>query len=278
MPQGRALLIGLNRVDAHHYGGWAGELNACEADAMDLTEIAKSQGFTTKQLLTKAATREHVINEIKDISQVLKPGDIFMLYYSGHGGQVPDKGNEEKDLLDETWCLYDGEIIDDEVNHILSRFSKNVRILVLSDSCHSGTMVKAAYYHGMYTMRLSMQDSQMIEYKYMPSSVALRTYRQNKGFYDKILQDTTLVQAKDKVKASVLLMSGCQDNQFSMDGVFNSLFTATLLRVWNNGAFDKDYRAFHKEIVEQMPPDQTPNYYWLGPQDAEFEKQKPFTV
>ena len=278
MPKGRALCIGLNRVDAHHYAGWNGELNACEADAMDMTDVAQSQGFSTTQLLTKAAIREHVMDEIQDVSKSLKPGDIFLLYYSGHGGQVPDQGNEEQDHLDETWCLYDGELIDDEIHHMLSAFSRGVRILVLSDSCHSGTVIKAAYYRGIFAMRLSVQDSRSIKYKYMPSSVALRTYRQNKEFYDKIRQDTTFVRAKDKMKASVLLLSGCQDNQFAMDGVFNSLFTATLLRVWNNGAFEKGYRTFHKDIMRQMPPDQTPNYYWLGPHDADFEKEKPFSI
>ena len=40
MPQGLALTIGLNSVDPAHYGGWSGELTACEADAEDMAEIA----------------------------------------------------------------------------------------------------------------------------------------------------------------------------------------------------------------------------------------------
>ena len=69
---------------------------------------------------------------------------FFFLTYSGHGGQVPDVNGDEDDKKDETWCLYDGQLIDDELYYELSRFAAGVRILVLSDSCHSGTVTRAA--------------------------------------------------------------------------------------------------------------------------------------
>jgi hypothetical protein len=75
-----------------------------------------------------------------------------------------------------------------------------------------------------------------------------------------------------------LLVSGCQDNQLSSDGDFNGLFTANLLRVWNDGKYKKGYKSFHKDIVRRMPPDQTPNYYVVGAPNAAYEAQKPFTV
>jgi hypothetical protein len=43
------------------------------------------------------------------------------------------------------------------------------------------------------------------------------------------------------------------------------------------GTFRGDYRKFHKTIVLGMPPEQVPNYYLLGANQA-FEKQTPFTV
>lgn len=73
----------------------------------------------------------------------------------------------------------------------------------------------------------------------MPPDAALRTYRKNREFYDKILKQKALKKAE--VKATVLLISGCQDNQLSSDGDFNGLFTANLLRVWNSGKYKKNY-------------------------------------
>ena len=80
------------------------------------------------------------------------------------------------------------------------------------------------------------------------------------------------------MRATGLLISGCQDNQTSSDGDRNGLFTQTLLAVWKDGKFDGDYRGFHKTIVKFMPPVQTPNYFTIGPANHAFEKQKPFTV
>jgi|SRR6476469_743537 len=279
MPQGLALTIGLNSVDPAHYGGWSGELRACEADAEDMAEIAKSRHFTVKTLLTASATRSKVISEMNQAATTLQSGDIFVLSYSGHGGQVPDlNGDEIDDRIDETWCLYDGQFIDDETYNLLGKFATGVRILVFSDSCHSGTVTKQAYYQGTIAARSATPTTTEVKYRYMPNPIILRTYSQNKAFYDAILENKTLKESREAVRASVLLISGCQDNQLSADGNFNGLFTANLLRVWNNGQFKGDYRRFHKAIKRNMPPDQTPNYFRVGAIDQNFEKQPPFTV
>ncbi len=278
MAKGQALTIGLNAVDPKHYQGWSGELNACEADAQDMAEIAKSRKFSVKKLLTKAATRAKVTSEILKAAKALTKGDIFMLTYSGHGGQVPDLNSDEPDAQDETWCLYDGELVDDELYGHLGKFAQGVRILVFSDSCHSGTVVKMAYYQGTTAARSSGLVAQAIRYRFMPPDVALRTYRGNKNFYDKILRDKKIKDTREAVKASVLLLSGCQDNQLSSDGDFNGLFTSQLLRVWNNSAFKGDYRKFHREILRRMPPDQTPNFFRAGLINKQFEAQTPFTI
>jgi metacaspase-1 len=278
MPKGLALAIGLNSVDPKHYGGWSGDLNACEADARDMAVIAKSMKFSSTTLLTKSATRKNVMAKISGAARTLKAGDIFMLSYSGHGGQLPDLNNDEPDAEDETWCLYNGELVDDELYDLFSKFKPDVRVLVLSDSCHSGSVVKMAYYHGALNAGAGMSAAFGTGYRFMPSDVALRTYRDNKVFYDRILGNPKTNEAPEKVKASVLLISGCQDNQLSSDGNFNGLFTSQLLKVWKNGAFKGNYRKFHKDIVKRMPPDQTPNYFRAGKISPQFELQSPFTV
>jgi hypothetical protein len=278
MAKGMALTIGLNSVDPKHYGGWSGDLNACEADAADVADIAKAKGFKAQTLLTRTATRKNVTQAMDKAAASLKTGDIFLLYYSGHGGQVPDMNKDEDDFQDETWCLYDSELIDDEIFGLLGKFAKGVRIFVLSDSCHSGTVAKTAFYQGTVGARSAAVGPDQPRYKFMPPDVALRTYRQNRNFYDKLQKNPKLAKALDEVAAAVVLISGCQDNQYSSDGTFNSLFTANLLAVWNDGRFKSNYKRFHKAIVKRMPPDQTPNYFRVGAYDRKFEQQVPFTV
>ena len=112
-------------------------------------------------------------------AKALRKGDFFFLTYSGHGGQVPDVTGEEADKQDETWCLYDGQLIDDELYFELSRFAAGVRILVFSDSCHSGTVTRN---------RPPQVDpaAPVRRSKMMPISVGLRTYREHQQFYDSL--------------------------------------------------------------------------------------------
>jgi hypothetical protein len=278
MSTGLALTIGLNSVDPQHYAGWAGELNACEADAEDMASIASSEKFDVTTLLTSQATRTEVMQQISKAAMTLKKGDLFVLSYSGHGGQLPDLNSDEDDAQDETWCLFDGELVDDELYSLLGKFPSGVRILVFSDSCHSGSVVKLAYYRGTVEGRNLNVSSDKVKYRVMPPEVALRTYRQNRDFYASVLKNKKLKKAHSAVKASVVLISGCQDNQLSADGDFNGLFTANMLRIWNDGAFKGSHQSFHKAIVRRMPPDQTPNYFRVGPVNEAFEAKRPFTI
>jgi hypothetical protein len=210
---------------------------------------------------------------------------------------MPDVSGEEDDKKDETWCLYDSELIDDELFNELGRFAKGVRIVVLSDSCHSGSVVRA---------RVPETIAGQGRSKMMPPSVAMRTYTMHQKFYDRlqkdIAKDANAVRDTDpdaalaqlhagatgrvtklagKVKASVILISGCQDNQTSLDGDHNGAFTEQLLRVWDSGRFDPkpsgNYVKFHAAIKAGLPSTQTPNLFTLGPVAA-FSRERPFTV
>jgi metacaspase-1 len=277
--KGISLHIGLNKVNPVHYDGWDGELVACEADANDMAALAGDRGFKQKILLTKNATRNAVTKEITDAGKKLVSGDIFFLTYSGHGGQLPDKNGDERDHKDETWVLYDGELVDDELYYHYSQFAEGVRIIVLSDSCHSGSVTKAMYYENKKITAPGLR------FRNMPSSIALRTYRKNKAFYDKILANPKLKESnpfskayKSKLKATVRLISGCMDEQLSNDGDFNGLFTGTLLEVWNNGNFKGTYSQLRKKIGALMPPDQTPNHYLIGKHNSKFNSEQAFSI
>lgn len=268
MPAGISLHIGLNRVDPDQYEGWDGQLTACEADAVDMAALAKKRGFKSSTLLlTKAATAEAVSNALLDAAQTLKSGDLFFLTYSGHGGQVNDTNGDEADRMDETWVCYDRQFVDDELYELWGKFRAGVRIIVLSDSCHSGTVLRdiPAFVSGGPRIRA------------MPTTVARKVQKAHAKLYKKI-QDEHPAAEKTNVKASVLLLSGCMDNQTSQDGARNGLFTGTLKKVWNGGKFKGSYRKLRDTVVSKMPPDQTPNYYAVGVANQGFEAQQPWTI
>ena len=288
-----SLHLGLNAVSTAAYSGWDGPLAACEFDANDMAALARSKGMKATVLLTKKGTRANLLGAMRSAAKSLAAGDLFFLTFSGHGGQVPDVSGDEPDKQDETWCLFDGQLIDDELYFELSRFKAGVRILVLSDSCHSGSVTRA---------RLPALPPPGQRIKLMPQAVAMRVYREHQDFYDKLQlgvakaagatgataidPDAALAQVAasgrltaivKNFKPAVLLISGCQDNQTAMDGDHNGAFTEQLLGVWNNGAFRGSYGSFHARIKAALPDTQTPNLFTLG-RAGTFLAQTPFTV
>jgi metacaspase-1 len=291
-PSGRkglGLHIGLNNVDPKHYGGWDGPLAACENDARDMAALAALRGIEPRLLITKKATRAAVLAGLRRAARALKGGDLFVLTYSGHGGQVRDASGDEPDKKDETWCLYDAQLIDDELYYELSRFAAGVRILVLSDSCHSGTV----------TREREDPPPSGLRSKMMPLAVGDRVYRAHADFYDRLQLDVKkaaggavidpdaalaqlavsgrLSAIAAEFKPASILISGCQDNQSSYDGEHNGAYTEQLLKVWDHGAFAGNHAAFHARIKARMPGYQTPNLFTLGPA-GRFLAERPFTV
>ena len=280
MPQAISIHVGLNEVDPKHYQGWNGKLVACEFDANDMEKLASARGFDSEKLLTKQATAEALTSALEKASQKLESGDSLLLTYSGHGGQVPDANGDEKDRMDETWVLYNRQMVDDELYSLFGTFKPGVRIAIFSDSCHSGTVAKDAMDAvGPDRMAGSVNggDSQQPRVKGMPDEVVRSVYEANKDEYDDI-QKSLPPFDKANIGASVILTSGCQDNQTSLDGDKNGLFTQTLLEVWNNGAFNSGYRTFRRRIARQMPPWQSPNLFIVGAPDPTFANQVPFTA
>ena len=136
----------------------------------------------------------------------------------------------------------------------------------------------------------------------MPPAVAMRTYTKHQKFYDDLQKklaadagksaaidpDVALAHAHTAVssrltavaketKAAVILISGCQDNQTSMDGDHNGAFTEALLQTWNRGKYKGNYAKFHSAIKSHMPASQTPNLFTFG-SVADFAGQEPFKV
>ena len=277
MVRGVSLHIGINEVDASHYAGWSGTLEACERDADAMHAIATQQGFESSLLKTKSATRAAVIEHIKRLAgeHGLRDGDIFLLTYAGHGGQVTDVDGDEDDLKDETWCLFDGHLLDDELNLLWADFSPGVRILLFSDSCHSGSVSKGEGFGASSEDALSA-ESEPVRYRFMPRDAAVRTFRENRDFYTDL--QLQIPDPRPRIHATVRLISGCQDDQLSAEVFGSGRFTRALKRLWSDGAFVGCYADFHREICALLPSTQQPVHTVLGPPNPSYDEQRPFTI
>lgn len=286
--RGMSLHIGLNTVDPAHYDGWDGLLKACEADAHAMNRLAEAEGFEPTILLTPDGTRANVVGEIERAAAELKAGDMFLFTISAHGGRIPDFNQDEDhdgdEKMDETLCLFDFQLADDELYMLWTKFRPGVRVLVVPDTCHSGSMVRLGPTAPATLFGRSMTVSPSV--RTMPLHIEERVWRANEAVYREAsrsysaLKESVLTSPlSSPIRASVLNLGACMDTQFAMDGAHHGAFTGALLEVWDEGRFRGDYRAFRDAIDAGIgSPSQTPQLFEQLLREPNFVVDKPFTL
>ena len=306
VSKGLSLHIGLNGVDPNQYAGWPGTLAGCLNDANAMQAICGSRGFTTQMLFNGNATGDAILSAIGQAAFTLGSGDTFVISYSGHGGQVPDTTGTSPNGLDDTWVAYDRMLLGHELYNLWGQFAPNVRIEVYSDSCHSGTVIRelitsngTVTFPSSKSRALPELGSNLGTQKFknvfaaaakaappppapaaggviraIPPAVALEVFQRDRDRYEAAQWS----RQRGSISASVILISGCQDNQVAQDGQNNGLFTEKLLTVWDSGRFSGTLPQFHQAIVALMPSTQTPNYFTVGVSDPVFTASLPLTI
>ena len=146
----RALVIGLGEQQDKAWNKINGD-----KDVPLVQGMLKNAGFkSVTTLVNRQATKTGIIGAFKKMTASCKQGDVVYVHYSGHGQQMTDVHNDEKDGLDECWIPYDayrkvsktyhGEkhLTDDELNVYLNVIRNKIgargKLLVVIDACHSG--------------------------------------------------------------------------------------------------------------------------------------------
>ena len=146
----RALVIGLGEQQDKAWNKINGDKDVPFVQAM-----LKNAGFkSVTTLVNRQATKVGIVGAFKRMTASCKYGDVVYIHYSGHGQQMTDVHNDERDGLDECWIPYDacrkanasyhGEkhLTDDELNVYLNAIRNKIgakgKLLVVIDACHSG--------------------------------------------------------------------------------------------------------------------------------------------
>ena len=88
------------------------------------------------------------------LPQITGPGDLVIIYWSGHGGRVADENGDEKDGFDEYLVPYDGQrlriddirqtmLVDDTFGRWMQGLDGRQIVLVL-DTCYAGGQPRAS--------------------------------------------------------------------------------------------------------------------------------------
>lgn len=194
----RALLIGIN------YYGTSAELSGCVNDVRQEMASFQRTGFPVEEMAilvdeknfpncSGLPTRANIVKFMAWLVKDAKAGDILFMHYSGHGTQTK-AANDSYEQYDQVICPCDydtaGCILDDDIFDLMCKnLPKGVRLTVLFDCCHSGSMLDLPYmFQGTGAVTASNDNYHM----------------------NQVRQDNFCA-------ADVLMISGCADTQTSAD-------------------------------------------------------------
>jgi hypothetical protein len=235
-----ALVIGINYVKTPEI-----KLNGCCTDAYNIKEMLLNRfGFLNDNIIiltddntdiTKESNTSNVEAALKKlVDKSAKEAKFIFIFYSGHGTQTPDEiGKDfEIDGNDECWVLTDykkkGYFTDDNLNNILlNNLGINVNVLIISDSCHSGSMADLSWTYNSSTK--------------------------------KIINTKTKV---DNLKPNIWQISGCMDAQYSeeleINGKICGAITHCITKFLVKGKKIKDILNTSQDTCRKMKLSQVP--------------------
>lgn len=244
----RSLHIGIN-----DYPGTSSDLSGCLNDANDWREAMVARKFEATSLLDEKATKSNMHEAISKIVGDTGRDDIAVITYSGHGTWIADEDGDEPDGRDEALCPHDiteGNLLtDDELYDIFSERRRGARIIMISDSCHSGTVTRArTIMPGTENDPWNFQKIRYLapEFYIKDDKARLRRARQVEN-----------VRARGKIRAASVLLAGCKDDEYSYDAWFNGrpngAFTYVALHELKSLPDDATYRDWYRKIREILP-------------------------
>ncbi|MES1202920.1 MAG: caspase family protein, partial [Pseudomonadota bacterium] len=140
-----AVMVGIS-----DYPGTENDLPFTAEDARKLRETLAREGVLANDsvtLLDAQATRAAVRQAFQRVAAAAGPNDLFLFFYSGHGGQERTQvSGTEPDGKNETIELYDGALVDDEMGQLFNQVHAQTALLIL-DSCFSGGFARDVVSH-----------------------------------------------------------------------------------------------------------------------------------
>jgi len=252
----KAPCIGIN-----NYRGSSNDLRGCVNDAKGWSGLLKDmyQFEDVSLLLDQNATIPKVKKLWKKLISDANAGDTLVLTYSGHGTSTPDRNGDEADGKDEAICLYDGLLIDDTIRDIFAKKKEGVKLVFISDSCHSGTVTRA------FMDALYEDDAIYAKARYLPpeddvDAFALGSFPAPKK---------SIFSPKEE-DMNHILISGCLPTEYSYDarigGRYQGAMSYNAISILRNNP-EISYQEFYKQLRKKLP-----NRSW--PQTPQLEGRK----
>ena len=270
MATGQALIVGVPQPSPS--SGWSAKwLPGVLNDVASASQLLGGLGFATQVHKSEAGRASTVLAGIRSAASALSAGDMFVFYYAGHGAQKASADGDE--AQDQLLLTFDRPIVDDELGACWALFRKHVRIVVITDSCHSGSAVRGL--DGSVAATGTIGGGAMIDPIEPPPPRLLSIGLAKAAGGEVVSRDGNI----EGLQCSLLHMAACQDWEQAMDLGNHGAFTDALLIAWNAG-FRASYDQLFAEIRRQMQftTDQTARMTAYGFYQQFFLAQKPLEI
>lgn len=245
MPNKELLAVGINKYPN-------APLNGCVNDAKDWAAFFEARGYKTTMLFDGTASKATIMDLLRAGVSRLKYRDTFVFQFSGHGSWVPDFSGDEPDGRDEVLCAYDyendGLIYDDEIYEVASPRAFGSKVIILSDSCHSGSIHRLLPQRVVSTPLVEGQIGRE-RIRYMPP-INFLTGNDLQRAHEAYMMPVR----RNVPRRGTVLISGCADNEYSYDAWINGRY---------NGAFSHhairsheahfNMKQWHEAIRRRLP-------------------------
>jgi hypothetical protein len=240
----RALCVGIN-----NYPGTNMDLAGCVNDAKDWCELLERRGYAVDVLCDREGTRARIVEALRTVIGQATDTDSVVFTFSGHGSWLPDDDRDEPDARDEMMCPYDvmreQYLLDDELHDLFTAKAPGVRVYVIADSCHSGSVSRNA-------SAPAEPDRALLKARFLPPYMFARGNR----LLERAIDRATNIPASTKLRYPAVLFSGCQDAEFSYDTSFNGRPNGAFTRVAIDALVDASIttpHALHEAIRQKLP-------------------------
>ena len=240
----RAFCVGIN-----DYPGDGMDLNGCVNDAKGWASLLIDHYHFSKSdvvlALDAEATKAKVMAGIKNLLAGAKDGDVLVFTNSSHGTYLADT-NKDEPGYDEAMCPYDCEqnlIVDDELRELFIGMASGVHLTVISDSCFSGTVTRAAVGENIPGLR-TPDDRRM---RFMSPVLLGRPVLQNPW--------KATPKAKTKYPASKMkevLLSGCTDHEYSYDALIGGVYHGAMTYYALKAIKEANYQLTYAQLSSRL--------------------------
>ena len=227
----KALCIGIDKYSTR-------PLNGCVNDAKAWGKALTQLGARVDYLFDGDATCEGMKTAIRTLVTGGSPGDMLVLQYSGHGGQLPTRVDTEADGFNEALIPVDYNtgalLVDDELADILRLLPAGVSMTLFMDCCHSGTNSRFA---PLVRARAAAGDLP----RFMPlDDAVVAAHFARRG-------SRALPRAADVSLPGIVHFAACQDHELAWEssgqGDFTGAAAGALIAAVSNGTLNERFAA-----------------------------------